>query len=488
MFIGSSSFSQIPVGYYNTAAGLTGAPLKLALHYIIDNHNVQSYASLWNHFTSTDAKPNGKVWDIYSDIPNGTPNGIPPYVYTFSADQCGTYAVEGDCYNREHSWPQSWFNSVSGPVSDLFHIYPTDGKVNGVRSNYPYGKVTSATTTSQNGSKLGANVFPGYSGVVFEPLDEYKGDLARSYFYMSTRYQLEDGGWSSSACTNLSTILQWQVNLLLTWNELDPVSAKEIARNNAIYTIQNNRNPYIDNPQWVDSVWTSTLETSDLVTNNSCFGGNTGSIVVTPLMGVAPYSYTWTGSSNTTNTLTGLAIGTYVCTITDGVGAIFTSTTTITQPNTLQGNGVVNNIGGTIALTTNGGTAPYTFLWSNGVTTEDITIPVANGNYTVTITDAAGCSVQVTYTVNSAAGLEEVVSVSSLAIAPNPAQNWFTLSVNERTISAIEVSDVLGKIVYSTTLDALTSVQVDCSTWKAGLYFVKATSGSQQLLTRFVKE
>lgn len=253
MLLTSIVYSQIPPGYYNSAQGLTGNALKTALHNIIDNHTQVSYNGLWNAYKKTDIKPNGKVWDMYSDIPSGTP----PYQFTFVTDQCGNYAVEGDCYNREHSWPQSWFNSLTGPVSDLFHVYPTDGKVNGERGNLPYGSVATATWTSLNGGKKGLCSDLGYSLEAFEPIDEYKGDLARTYFYMSTRYYTEDAGWSTSAATNKSTILPWQVNVLLQWHHQDPVSAKEIARNDSIYyRYQHNRNPFIDNPQWADSIWT----------------------------------------------------------------------------------------------------------------------------------------------------------------------------------------------------------------------------------------
>lgn len=246
--------AQIPVGYYNSAQGLTGNALKTALHNIIKNHTQISYNGLWNAFKKTDIKPNGKVWDMYSDVPGGTP----PYQFTFVTNQCGNYAVEGDCYNREHSWPQSWFSSLAGPVSDLFHVYPTDGKVNGIRSNYPYGNVVSPNLTTLNGGKLGNCSNPGYSLTVFEPINEYKGDLARTYFYMTTRYYLEDASWSTSDATNKSIILPWQMNVLLQWNQQDPVSAKEIARNDSVYyKYQNNRNPFIDNPQWADSIWTT---------------------------------------------------------------------------------------------------------------------------------------------------------------------------------------------------------------------------------------
>lgn len=243
--------AQIPPGYYNSAAGLTGSSLEMALHNIIKNHTSVSYASLWTHFQATDKKTNGKVWDIYSDVPSGTP----PYEFTFVSDQCGNYAGEGDCYNREHSWPQSWFNSATTPSSDLFHIYPTDGYVNNRRGNYPYGDVSSSGWTSLNGSQLGYCSDPGYAGVVFEPIDEYKGDLARGYFYMATRYLTEDASWSTSPATDKAVLLPWQASVLLTWSHADPVSTKETDRNNDIYGIQHNRNPYIDHPEWADSIW-----------------------------------------------------------------------------------------------------------------------------------------------------------------------------------------------------------------------------------------
>lgn len=250
--------AQIPPGYYNSAQGLTGIYLKTALHNIIDNHSEISYNGLLNAYEKTDVKPNGKVWDMYSDVPGG----IPPYEFNFNTDQCGNYSAEGDCFNREHSWPQSWFNSMSGPVSDLFHVYPTDGKVNGQRSNYPFGNVGNASWTSLNGSKLGITSDPGYNGLVFEPIDEYKGDFARTYFYMSTRYFSEDAGWTSSGATDKSEILPWQVNVLLEWHHQDTVSAKEIARNDSVYyKYQHNRNPFIDFPNWADSIWQTTVIT-----------------------------------------------------------------------------------------------------------------------------------------------------------------------------------------------------------------------------------
>ncbi len=261
----SQGYAQIPPGYYDDAQGLTGLQLKQALHDIIDGHNAQSYSSLWNHFKNTDKKSNGKVWDMYSDIPGGTP----PYEYNFTSDQCGTYSKEGDCYNREHSWPKSWFNDGNPMNTDLFHIVASDGYVNGRRANYPFGEVTNATWTSQNGSKVGNCTFPGYTGVVFEPIDEYKGDFARSYFYMSVRYYNEDAGWTGSPMVDGAELKPWAVDLLKQWHVNDTVSQKELDRNNAIYYIQNNRNPFIDDPTRVFDIWGPTTSVSNEINSES---------------------------------------------------------------------------------------------------------------------------------------------------------------------------------------------------------------------------
>lgn len=244
--------AQAPTGYYSGAEGLSGAELKTALYNIIKDHTVRTYDQLWTDFQTTDATADGKVWDMYSNCS-----------FTFVSDQCGSYSNECDCYNREHSFPKSWFNDATPMYTDLFHLVPTDGKVNGMRSNYPFGEVASPTYTSGNGSKLGSCSYPGYSGTVFEPVDEYKGDFARAYFYMATRYENVIAGWYSNS-TEADAILQnnsfpvfedWFLNMLGEWSENDPVSQKEIDRNNAVYSIQHNRNPFIDHPEYVYAIW-----------------------------------------------------------------------------------------------------------------------------------------------------------------------------------------------------------------------------------------
>ncbi len=257
--------AQAPANYYNSANGLTGNQLKVALHNIIKGHTSISYSQIWNAFWSTDNKGNGVVWDMYSDRPNGNP----PYTYYLGQDQCGSYDSEGDCYNREHSWPESWFNGDGTARTDLHHIFATDGYVNNRRGNYPLGEVQSASWTSQNGSKLGTCKTSGYSGTVFEPIDEYKGDFARAIMYMSVRYYNEDSSWGSSDMTTKAVIKPWAINMLLRWNKLDPVSQKEIDRNNAIYRdYQHNRNPFVDHPEYADMIWDASWSVNDYAEQN----------------------------------------------------------------------------------------------------------------------------------------------------------------------------------------------------------------------------
>ena len=259
----TATIAQIPAGYYSTATG-SSYTLKTQLYNIIKGHTDNGYAGLYNIYQTSDVdnfyENDGSVLDMYSE----KPNGVDPYNYsTTSTQRCGTYAKEGDCYNREHIIPQSSFGSAAPMVSDAHFITPTDGKVNGQRSNYPHGTVGTATWTSLNGSKLGSSSVAGYSGTVFEPIDEFKGDVARMYFYFATRYETTVSGYTYPMFNGTSTQVFTTsfLNMLLAWNALDPVSPREIARNNAIYAAQNNRNPYIDNPEFVQRVWNPTADT-----------------------------------------------------------------------------------------------------------------------------------------------------------------------------------------------------------------------------------
>ena len=253
-----------PDGYYLAAEGKTGYELKTALCGIIRNHTQLSYSALWTAYQTTDTRTDGTIWDMYSDGAS--------YTFSVGTDQCGTYAQEGDCYNREHSFPKSWFGGDVSPMhTDLFHIYPTDGYVNGRRGNSPFGEVSTASWTSLNGSKLGPNATGSYTGTVFEPIDEYKGDFARTYFYMATCYENEIASWEKLSTdgdavlngTSGQAFEDWVVDMLLRWHKADPVSDKETARNDAVYALQGNRNPFIDHPEYAESIWTATGDSGD---------------------------------------------------------------------------------------------------------------------------------------------------------------------------------------------------------------------------------
>lgn len=279
-------FAQIPTGYYNTATG-SGYTLKTQLYNIIKNHNDQGYAALWTLYTDTAFRDNyyendGSLLDMYSEKPAGPDN----YQYTTTSQQCGNYNGEGVCYNREHLVPQSYFDNyaVDPMKNDAFHVVPSDGYVNGQRNNLPFGKVNSPNYTSSNGSKKGSNLnsgySAGYSGTVFEPIDEFKGDIARSFFYFATRYEnimsnfynTTNGSTTEAKAmfdgSNNKVFSDTFLNILITWHTNDPVSAKEIAINNRVYQHQGNRNPYIDHPEYVCQIWPTqcaTLSTQNIV-------------------------------------------------------------------------------------------------------------------------------------------------------------------------------------------------------------------------------
>ena len=247
--------------YYQDANGKKGAELKTALCGIIYNRTERTYKQLWTDFQTTDKKENGKVWDMYSNLRE----------MTFVTDQAGNYKKEGDVYNREHSWPNSWFGGEVQPMyTDLHHLYPTDGYVNNKRSNFAFGETNGESYKSANDfSKLGACTYPGYTGTVFEPNDDYKGDFARTYFYMVTCYEEKLPDWFTNYGTKEGVsqtidgskypgLRDWQLEMLMKWTKNDPVSAdKETPRNNAVYTIQNNRNPFIDYPGLEEYIWGS---------------------------------------------------------------------------------------------------------------------------------------------------------------------------------------------------------------------------------------
>ena len=372
LFSVANIFAQIPTGYYDGTTGLTGAALKTKLWEIIKNgHQDKGYDGLWTAYYTTDRdkyyEKDNSLLDMYSEKPTSNDS----YNFTLGSNQCGVggnYNSEGDCYNREHTIPQSSFNDGYPMRSDVHHVLPTDGYVNNKRGTYPYGVVASSSWTSTNGSKLGSSAVNGYSGTVFEPIDEFKGDFARIIFYFATRYEniistVSFPMFGDSAYPGISS---WSLPMLLQWHKNDPVSEKEIDRNNAAYAYQGNRNPYIDNPTWVNDVWGGSAPSTDTqaptIPTNLTVSNTTSSSVSlswtasTDNVGVSGYeiyvngNYTTTATSTTTvvNGLTPSTTYSFYVKAKDAAG------NTSSQSNTVTGTTTENTGGGGSTGTTCG--------------------------------------------------------------------------------------------------------------------------------------
>ncbi len=289
------SVAQIPIGYYDYATG-SGFVLKTQLKEIIDNVNdtsitvneyiqaPKSYNNLWTLYRTSDDRPNPNypatesnetfLWEMYSDCN-----------FIFGTVASGGHQDDGlgggtECnkYNREHSFPKSWWGGSTGLNihNDPFHVIPSDKKVNNIRGNLAYSEVAVANYTSANGSKRGTSSISGPIGDVFEPANQYKGDIARGLLYVAVRYQDDIASWENNnpGGDNMldgssdKVFEQWALDMLYSWHLADPVSPKEIDRNETIYGSQNNRNPFIDHPEWVNEIWGTVLAVEDYVAND----------------------------------------------------------------------------------------------------------------------------------------------------------------------------------------------------------------------------
>lgn len=239
----STFSSQIPLGYYSLAEGKKEAALKTSLHQSINNHTPLEYYASATYFRTTDWHPDGYFWDMYSSRRRTS---------------------WGSGLNREHSMPKSWWSTNPESTiayTDLHNLYPSDMETNTAKSNFALGVVGSNRVFDNSVSKVGNNIFPGYQGTVFEPADEYKGDFARTYMYMVTRYEDYATFWRSIGTESMLSqntfpvFRTYAVNLLMQWHRTDPVSSKEINRNNAVFSFQRNRNPFIDHPMLAEYLW-----------------------------------------------------------------------------------------------------------------------------------------------------------------------------------------------------------------------------------------
>ena len=240
--------ATIPAGYYTSLDGKSGQALKDAIHELALRHTTLSYGSLWIYFAETDcqAEDHSKVWDMYSNK-----------TYYFRGGTSGVYGM-----HKEHSMPKSWWGGYDetqgyAGYTDINHLYPSDGDANMAKSNYPLGEVSNPFfdngATRVGSPKSGQG---GGSNSVFEPDDRYKGDFARTYFYMACAYQHYTWRYTYMMTNNSwKSLNDWSIDLLCRWARNDAVSDKEVDRNEAVQKHQNNRNPFIDFPELFEYIW-----------------------------------------------------------------------------------------------------------------------------------------------------------------------------------------------------------------------------------------
>ena len=264
LLVGTIS-AEIPAGYYAEAQGLSDSLLRQALydtirggvriHYGTQGYTYPDkvyYPGTWNYFPQTDVRADGTVWDMYSNTKRYFPHD--------GGSACGL--------EIEHCLPKSWWGwtksdtaSSKRAYQDLYILNPSDGSANGNKSNYPPGHVVKGDKFDNGSFRMDKANSSQYGWICFEPAEEYRGDFARTYFYVATAYaDLPFGAGNAELQRYLtdSTYLvfkPWLVEVLLDWHRADPVSEKERRRAETVFSIQGNRNPYIDYPELVEYIW-----------------------------------------------------------------------------------------------------------------------------------------------------------------------------------------------------------------------------------------
>ena len=348
--------------YYQAADGKTGAALKTAMYGIIKIEKAGwNYDGLKTAYKTTDTRPDGYLRDWYSKIT----------YYEPGSNCASSFSKEGDGYNREHLVPQSWFNKNDPMRCDAFHVVPTDAKINNMRSDYPFGEVGTISDYSNNYyCKKGKSKRSGYTGTVFEPGDDVKGDIARAYFYMVTCYQDKISSWASNNVFDGNTypgLTDWTLQMMMEWSANDPVDEVERARNEAIYIKQHNRNPFIDYPGLEEYVWGTKTTVAFDYTN------------YVPVTIVAVPTFSPAGGTYTTEQNVTLACATSGATIyytTDGTepsasstlyeGAITIGTTTTLKAIAIK-NGISSETAEAVYTINSGGNTPIgeTLVWES---------------------------------------------------------------------------------------------------------------------------
>ena len=293
-----NSSTPLPM-YYAEAEGKSDNDLRIALKEAIKNHTDIGYKNLGIIMQWSDTEDaNGiDIIDIYTTCTFTTSGPI----------KWASSGNVGDGLNREHTVPQSWFDKQAPMVSDAFHIYPTDCKANNHRSSYLYGECANGTSLSTKKcaetGKLGTSDWDEYYGTVYEVADEYKGDIARSYFYMATRYAGQCEDWIGGAFGSDNNGLDdYTAQLMLKWHRQDPVSEKELIRNEVIFgnpiynkcdKKQANRNPFIDYPELVEYIWGDKKDIPVVILELDSPYANEGKTEGMEIVGTSPAAKKW---------------------------------------------------------------------------------------------------------------------------------------------------------------------------------------------------
>lgn len=478
--------------YYMNADGKKGQALKTAMFNIIKITQAGwSYDGLKTAYKTTDMRPDGYLRDWYSNTTSYVPG----------SNCAGSYEKEGDGYNREHLVPQSWFSKRDPMRCDIFHVVPTDAKINGMRADLPLGEVGTVIETSKNNySKKGyAKSGLGYTGIVFEPNDEVKGDIARAYFYMVTCYEDSIPRWNADGNSNATAsyvfdgstypgLTTWVTNMMLEWSAKDPVDAIETARNNVIYGKQRNRNPFIDYPGLEQYIWGSKQTKAFSYNNYEGGGGTTDKEDVTMTFSATSVTATL-GQAFTAPTLSttpsGLAVvysssDTNVATVNSSTGSVTIrskGTTTITA--SFEGNDYYNSSSASYVLTVvesggqQGVSGTETFDFPNnsyGMTPLSGNTPDYNPNPT---------------TINSG-------SVTLTMVGNNSSRYWKTTSSYElrvykactMTISVPEGAKIKEIVFAGTAVSGIQNNGSTLTTWNGSAESVTFTfTGTQKINT-----
>lgn len=467
----SISAWAVDASYYTNLNEKSGANLFNAINAVCSSHTAVSYAALWTIFYQTDAKSDGNLWDMYSNCTWASTNS-----------QCGSQSKVCDCYNREHSLPKSWWGgSENACYTDLFHLVPTDGRVNNHRSNYAFGETSVGVVCDNDANALGrlgksdspitvakstiAGTSATCSATVFEPADEYKGDFARNYFgmrvsYPNINFAQADGGTihfsnttAAASATNYG-LTDYSVILLLKWHRQDPVSQKEIDRNNAIETAQGNRNPFIDYPCLAEYLWGD--KAGEIFSTASCCGSFEANFSVGSSDGCTACATAGTPSTPTiTVSETSVDCGSVV------VGNTTTATFTV------SGSNLTANI--TLEVTTGTGFSidQATLAPTDGT--------VAATTITVTFSPTAAGAQNGTITISSTGATNKTVSLRAVgttaAVAPAPSTTpvvfFGTVVTDKHTFSGtpatlhLHISDLATNVNVASSAPGIFTVSTD---------------------------